>query len=104
MAFVLRPWQVLFLSLVGWVNREQQQVIDYLRTENHVLRELHGRQGQKCPLPRSDRILGCMLPICHPIGGCLLHRQFGQAAQPFYPAPRFKDPYRTPLPRTSPFR
>jgi len=44
MTFVLRPWQILFLSLAGWVNREQQQIIDYLRTENQVLRELHGRQ------------------------------------------------------------
>ena len=31
-----------------------------------------------CPLPRFDRILGRMLPICHPIGGCLLHREFGK--------------------------
>ena len=35
-------------------------------------------RGVSCPLPRSDRILGRMLPNCHPIGGCLLHREFGK--------------------------
>jgi hypothetical protein len=31
-----------------------------------------------CPLPRSGRILRRMLPNCLPIGGCLLHREFGK--------------------------
>ena len=26
--------------------------------------------------------------LCHPSGGCLLHREFGKALLPFYPAPR----------------
>ena len=30
--------QFLLLVLVGWVNRQQQDVIDYLQEENHVLR------------------------------------------------------------------
>jgi hypothetical protein len=30
--------------LAGWVNRQQQQVIDYLRTENQVLREKLGKR------------------------------------------------------------
>jgi transposase InsO family protein len=44
MNFVLEPWQFLFLILAGWVNRQQQQVIDYLRTENDVLREKLGKR------------------------------------------------------------
>jgi hypothetical protein len=32
------------LILAGWVHREQQQVIEYLRTENQVLREKLGRK------------------------------------------------------------
>src|SRR5208282_6197980 len=48
-----------------------------------------------------------MLPNCHPIEGCLLHREFGKGiaavaltAQVFYPAPRSRIFYRTPpLPR-----
>ena len=41
---ILTPSQLLLLCLVGWVNREQQRAIDYLRTENHVLRETLGKK------------------------------------------------------------
>ena len=36
---VLQPWQLFFMILAGWVNREQQETIEYLRTENQVLKE-----------------------------------------------------------------
>jgi len=42
--FILEPWQFFFAILAGWVNREQQQVIDYLRTENQVLKETYGKK------------------------------------------------------------
>jgi hypothetical protein len=32
------PLRLLLLTLVGWVNRHQQHVIDYLMEENRVLR------------------------------------------------------------------
>ena len=44
MNFVLQPWQLLLLILAGWINRQQQQVIDYLRTENQVLKEKLGKR------------------------------------------------------------
>ena len=44
MKFIIQPWQVFFLILSGLVNREQQRAIDYLRTENQVLRELAGKK------------------------------------------------------------
>ena len=44
MEFTLHPWQLFFLILAGWVNRQQQSVIDYLRTENQVLREKLGKK------------------------------------------------------------
>jgi hypothetical protein len=44
MNFVLQPWQLLFVILAGWVNRQQQEVIEYLRTENQVLREKLGKR------------------------------------------------------------
>ncbi len=38
--FRLKPQVLLFLTmLVGWMNRKQQLVIDYLLEENKVLRE-----------------------------------------------------------------
>ena len=36
--------QLILLALAGWVNREQLTVIDYLKEENRVLRELHGKR------------------------------------------------------------
>ena len=42
MNFILFPWQLYFLIFAGWVNRQQYQVIEYLVTENQVLREQLG--------------------------------------------------------------
>src|SRR6267378_8381405 len=44
MNFILQPWQLLFVTLAGWVHSEQQKVIEYLRTENQVLREKLGKR------------------------------------------------------------
>ena len=58
-------------------------------------------QALVCPLPRSDRIFGRVLPNWYPIAEVLLHREFGKRASRHYLAPRSKDFYRTPrLPRT----
>ena len=42
MDFAFQPWQLYFVILAGWVNRQQQEVIEYLRTENQVLKEKLG--------------------------------------------------------------
>ena len=39
MKFALQPWQLMLIILAGWINRQQQEVIEYLRTENAVLKE-----------------------------------------------------------------
>ncbi len=39
MISILRPWQVVLIALAGWINRQQLDVIEYLREENRVLRE-----------------------------------------------------------------
>ena len=43
----------LLLVLAGWVNRQQQDVIDYLREENRVLRG--GLRGKRLRLSDDDR-------------------------------------------------
>ncbi len=45
--------QFLLLVLAGWVNRQQQDVIDYLREENRVLRA--GLRGKRLKLSDDDR-------------------------------------------------
>ena len=39
-----RPWTVLLIMLAGWMNRHQQDMIEYLREENKILREKFGKR------------------------------------------------------------
>jgi putative transposase len=39
MTFVLQPWQLLFALLAGWRNSRQREIIQYLHTENQILKE-----------------------------------------------------------------
>ena len=64
MQFVLQPSELAFAILASWVNREQQESNDYLRTENQVLKELVGKKrillndGQRRRLAVKGKILG----------------------------------------------
>jgi len=64
MSFALQPWQLYLVILAGWINRQQQFVIDYLRTENQVLRETYGTKRilltdeQRRRLAVKGKILG----------------------------------------------
>lgn len=42
--FVLKPWHLLTLYMAAELNREQQRAIEYLQTENQVLREKLGKK------------------------------------------------------------
>ena len=44
MQFVLQPWELAFAILASWINGQQQESNDYLRTENQVLREYIGKK------------------------------------------------------------
>ena len=62
--FVLQPWQLLFAILAGWVNQQQQDVIEYLRTENQILKEKLGKKrillndDQRRRLAVKGKVLG----------------------------------------------
>ena len=64
MSFALQPWQLLIIIFASWVNRQQQEVIEYLRTENHVLKEKIGKKrlvlndDQRRRLAVKGKILG----------------------------------------------
>jgi transposase InsO family protein len=64
MKFVLQPWQMLLLILAGWINRHQQSAIEYLLTENRILREKLGKKrillndDQRRQLAIKGKILG----------------------------------------------
>jgi putative transposase len=41
------PFRFVLIAVAGWMNQRQQQIIDYLREENRVLREqLGGRRAR----------------------------------------------------------
>jgi hypothetical protein len=42
MTLALDPFRLLLISLAGWMNQQQQDVIDYLEEENRILREQLG--------------------------------------------------------------
>jgi putative transposase len=44
MKSILHPWQILLLVLAGWINRHQQNAIEYLIAENRILREKIGKK------------------------------------------------------------
>ncbi len=44
MRFVLKPWQLWVVAFAGWINQLQEQAIQYLMTENRVLKETHGKR------------------------------------------------------------
>ena len=64
MKFILQPWQLFVLILAGWINHREQEVIEYLRAENRVLREKLGKKrillddDQRRCLAIKGKILG----------------------------------------------
>jgi len=44
MAIVLHPWQIFVAAMAGWISRQQDAVIEYLREENRVLKQQLGRR------------------------------------------------------------
>ncbi len=59
MKSALQPWQLSLLILAGRINRHQQDVLEYLRAENQVLKEKLGKKrilltdDQRCRLERQ---------------------------------------------------
>jgi hypothetical protein len=64
MSFIIRPWQVFLLGLSGWINCHQQQMIEYLITENQILKDKLGKKrillndDQRRRLAVKGKILG----------------------------------------------
>ncbi len=59
-----QPWHLLLVILAGWINGRQQDAIEYLLTENRVLREKLGKKrillsdDQRRRLAVRGKILG----------------------------------------------
>lgn len=49
-------WLYLIVAIAGWINRQQQHIIDYVLVENRVLYAMN-REGRKQPNDRERRVL-----------------------------------------------
>ncbi len=64
MDYVLHPWQFWLIGLAGWINRSQQEAIEYLRTETQILREVFSKKrillndDQRRRLAVKENVLG----------------------------------------------
>ena len=47
MQFISYPFSFLVVSIAGWMNQHQQQVIEFLMEENRVLREQMGTRRMR---------------------------------------------------------
>ena len=62
--FITQPWHVFLLSLSSWVNRQQRHTIEYLITENQILKEKLGKKrillndDQRRRLAFKGKVLG----------------------------------------------
>jgi putative transposase len=73
MTFILHPWQLLLVILAGWVNQQQQQIIDFYRMEMEVVKEKFGNKriilndDQRRRLAVKGKVLG--RKVLEEIGG-----------------------------------
>jgi putative transposase len=64
MSFILQPWHLMLVGFAGWMNRQQQDVINHLRIENQILKEKLGKKrillndDQRRRLAVSGKVLG----------------------------------------------
>ena len=66
--------QFLLLVLAGWVNRQQQDVIDYQQEENRVLRA--GLRGKRLRLSDDERRRLAVKAQGHPLRRLALNLRF----------------------------
>ena len=52
----LTPHLFLITALAGWLNQEQQKVLDYLREENRVLKEQLGKRRLRLTKAQRRRL------------------------------------------------
>lgn len=44
MQFILHPWQLLVGILAGWINHEQQKIIDFYRSQLEAVMQAQGKK------------------------------------------------------------
>ncbi len=74
---IFKPWTFFTVAIAGWMNRQQQEVIAYLREENRILREKLGRKRVLLNDQQKRRLAAAAMKL-----GKDLLRQFGTLFSP----------------------
>ena len=72
-----KPLTFFAVALAGWMNRQQQEVIEFLRTENRILREKLGHKRLILNESQKRRLATAAMKL-----GKDLLRQFGTLFSP----------------------
>ena len=72
-----KPLTFLAVTIAGWMNRQQQEVIEYLRTENQILRDKLGHKRIILNESQKRRLATAAMKL-----GKDLLRQFGTLFSP----------------------
>ena len=80
---VIQPFHLLVIALAGWLNRQQQVVLDYLIEESRVLKEQLGGQRLRFTdkhqgVERLGLRAGGETPICNQVIEKILHFGFAE--------------------------
>jgi len=51
-----RPWQFFLVAIAGWMNRQRQEAISYLKEENRILREKLGQKRILLDISQKRRL------------------------------------------------
>ena len=56
-------WHILLVALASWMNRQQREVIAYLKEENHILREKLGLGRPLLSIAQKRRIASAAFKV-----------------------------------------
>jgi putative transposase len=56
-------WHMLLVALAGWMNRQQQEVIEYLKEENRILREKLGPGRLQLTMAQKRRLASAAFKV-----------------------------------------
>ena len=59
MRTVLQPWQILVAAMAGWLTRQQEAAVEYLREENRVLKAQLGDRRLRLTDAERRRLAVC---------------------------------------------
>ena len=71
MAAVLQPWQIFVAAMAGWITRQQDAVIEYLREENRVLKQQLGHRRPRLTDDQRRRLAVRGIDCVYRRGGLL---------------------------------